>query len=138
MSMKWTPDYSVEHDEMDEQHQQLFTIINEYYEAVDRKASFADLIKVFDRVLAFTDYHFKEEEEMMERCQFPKLTEHKIIHRTLVERVLELREDLKNQKQGSQDTVKYFLKNWLSSHIKGIDKQYSGYANVENNRAKAS
>ncbi len=134
MSMEWSNDYSVEHEKMDDQHKQLFDIINEYYEAVKNDSSFSSLKKVFDKVLAFTQYHFKEEEELLAKTDYPKLREHQLIHQNLVERVLELREDLNNEVPGSPDHVKYFLKNWLTSHIKGIDKQYSPFVNTPSNK----
>lgn len=127
MKLQWSADFSVENEKMDGQHQRLFDIINSFYDAVDSGASFTKLQSVFQEVLDFTAYHFAEEEALLERQNYPKLGEHKIIHQTLVQRVQELMADLNSEAPGSPDKVKLFLKNWLTSHIKGIDKQYAPY-----------
>jgi hemerythrin len=123
----WTPDYSVDGGTMDEQHKMLFNYVNQYYDAL--QASDNDnsaKLKALDEVINYTVFHFQDEEKLMESKDFPGIGAHKLIHRQLVEKVIGLRADLAEGKNVAND-IKFFLKSWLSAHIKGIDKKYSSY-----------
>ncbi|MCA9647334.1 MAG: hemerythrin family protein [Polyangiaceae bacterium] len=126
--VNWEPQtYTVGSVQMDDQHEKLFEIINRYAAAMDRKASRAELANIFDEVVSFAAYHFKDEEAMMARNNYPDLPRHKLIHEALVKQVTELKQELSSGEAGAESKIKFFLKSWLTAHIKGIDTKYSRY-----------
>lgn len=125
--VEWTPELEVGSPEMDAQHRRLIAIINEYHESLSRGASNAELERIFTKVAEFATYHFRDEEALMERHGFPQLARHRLIHRQLVERVGELMAELHAGREGVSLQIQYFLKNWLTAHIKGVDCQYRTY-----------
>ncbi len=123
---EWDDKYSVKHSKMDQQHQKLFEYINTFYEKVDSGTD-ADCQKAFLDIVKFTEYHFRDEEAMMDKVNYPDAAKHKIIHKQLVARVTELGNELAEGKEGVKNQIKVFLKNWLTAHIMGIDMKYSEF-----------
>lgn len=125
--VEWTPELEVGHPEMDAQHQRLLAIINEYHEALERKAPQSTLIETFAKVADFAAYHFADEEALMAQCGFPQLSRHRRVHQQLVNRVSELMGDLRAERVGAARDIQFFLKLWLTAHIQDIDRQYLPY-----------
>ncbi|MCA9633753.1 MAG: hemerythrin family protein [Myxococcales bacterium] len=124
----WEPQtYTVGSNQMDHQHEKLFEIINRYAAAMDRKAPRGDLAKIFDEVVSFAAYHFKDEEAMMAKVNYPDLPRHKLIHEALVKQVSDLKQELTRGDAGIESKIKFFLKSWLTAHIKGIDTKYTPF-----------
>lgn len=123
---EWEEKYSVKNSEMDHQHQKLFDYINAFYDQVESGTD-ASCQKAFVDIVKFTEYHFRDEEAMMDKVNYPDAAKHKIIHKQLVSRVTELGNDLAEGKEGAKAQIKVFLKNWLTAHIMGIDMKYSEF-----------
>jgi hemerythrin-like metal-binding protein len=70
--VNWRHEREVGSAEMDAQHQNLIAIINEDYQAVERKAPRAELQRVFAKVAHLATYHFGDEEALMEHAGFPR------------------------------------------------------------------
>lgn len=131
---QWSDELSVNHQNMDNQHQTLIRYVNEFYDLVSSNAELAELIRCFDRIVEFTSFHFEAEEVVMEENNFPGIRQHKLIHQSLVKRVMELKQSLLNEEDNVRNDIKFFLKNWLTSHIKGIDKKYAEHINLSSPR----
>lgn len=122
--MKWDDKYLVHVPELDEAHLKLFKLINELYllnqlaEPDQRK-----LMRTFHDLLEYTYSHFTEEEQYMEKTNYPQIDEHKKLH-----------ENIRNQfedyftsfKSGTIDMKKFlqFVKSWLENHIISEDQKY--------------
>lgn len=123
----WTPEMSVSNGRMDMQHQKLIDIVNRYHEALEAQTPHAQLEKTFEEVIAYAAAHFKEEETLMERSGYPNLSRHRLMHENLTQRVLDFQRSLKSRQPGVEKEIQFFLKNWLTAHIIGIDKLYAPY-----------
>lgn len=126
MSMiAWDDTYSVEIQEIDEQHKCLIEIMNELYTAMANKSN-RDLIgDVLDKLVDYTKVHFAVEETLMRIFHYPDYEEHKAIHDKIVERVLEFQGKFRagDDKVGME--LLMFLKDWLFDHINKVDKRYT-------------
>lgn len=127
----WSTELEVGSPAMDQQHKQLIDIINRYHDALARKAPRGELVAVFEEVADFARYHFRDEENLMAQHGFPGLDRHRIIHRQLVDRVTELLLQLRAGQTGIAEQIQYFLKSWLTAHIKGIDRQYQPFVQAK-------
>jgi hemerythrin len=125
--IEWSDKYSVGNDMVDTQHQKLMDIINRYHDALEAKRPRAELVKIFDEVADYAIYHFRDEEALMERIQFPKMARHKVIHKQLIEQIGKLRAELVSGVVEIEQQIRFFLKNWLTAHIVGIDTQYTPF-----------
>ncbi len=125
--LTWNDSYSVKVDKMDEQHQKLFGLINSFYDEVGKQSQ--DKL-IFDLIAGMKDYtilHFNEEEQLMQQCNYPGLTEHKKEHFDFIDKVTDLEEKLKSGKMIISFEITNFLKDWIKKHIKESDQQYSAY-----------
>jgi hemerythrin-like metal-binding protein len=123
----WTEDLSVGHRGLDDQHKKLIDLINAYHDALERRAVRAELVRAFQDIADFAVRHFRDEESQMEKAGYPMLQRHKGIHQQLLDRVGQLQKQLTEAVTGVELQIQYFLKNWLTAHIKGIDTQYMPY-----------
>ena len=125
--LTWNDTYSVKVDAMDEQHQKLFELINSFYDEIGKQSQ--DKL-IFDLIVGMKDYtilHFNEEEQLMQQCNYPGLTEHKKEHADFIDKVTDLEEKLKSGKMIISFEITNFLKDWIKKHIKESDQQYSAY-----------
>jgi hemerythrin len=123
--LTWNDNYSVHAPAMDAQHKHLIKLLNDLHEGMTRGAGNETLRSVLDQLVKYTQAHFVDEERAMQTAGYPGLTEHKKEHAALTERVLRLREDFAGGRVAMSVQVLTFLKEWLSQHIMGADKQYA-------------
>lgn len=123
----WSERFSVDIQEIDEQHKCLVNLINRLYEALASKHGEAAIEQVFDELVRYTRVHFSVEECLMRLFDYEGYEEHKKIHDNIIERVLSLQTLFKagDQKVGME--LLYFLKDWLMDHIQRVDKLYSSH-----------
>jgi hemerythrin len=70
-------------------------------------------------------YHFKTEEQYMEKFHYPEYATHKLAHTAFIKKVTQFQSDFKAGKLGISMELMNFLREWLTTHIKGTDKNYS-------------
>lgn len=122
---KWMPEYSVEIDEVDAQHQELVNILNKLFIAVSKREGEQVISSILDALTEYTRVHFALEEQLLRLAKYEALEEHMEEHRKLLERLHELsRKHLEEEKPIYFEMLS-FLKNWLKEHIQGEDIKYS-------------
>jgi CheY-like chemotaxis protein len=70
-------------------------------------------------VLAYTQTHFKTEEELF--SIHPNYQEHKVFHQRLIDQMLALSRDVQNDKADTANALLAYLTQWLKSHILNTD-----------------
>ncbi|WP_302083330.1 bacteriohemerythrin [Salinibaculum rarum] len=136
--IEWDDDrYSTNIERFDDQHQYLFNLLNELYQAIDNgdpEDEAGDVLRELER---YTEYHFGDEEEFMQDCGYSMdcadcFYNHREMHEEFVEKVTDLRE---RHEQGEhiEMEVLEFVRDWLDSHIAGNDQdqKYSEYYQEE-------
>ena len=107
----WDQSYSVSVRRLDEQHQKLFALINELHEAMRQGQGQAIVQDTLRQLATYTVTHFRAEEEVLRKANYPGLAEHHAEHQKYVARVNEFAEDLKAGRNTSSIAV------WDSSRI---------------------
>jgi hemerythrin len=123
----WSQIYSVGNDKIDQQHQQLFDIANRYADALERGMGRKTLIGIFNELVAYTAYHFKEEESMLQDGGYPELEAHRKNHEKLVKLVMHYKQQLDMGEAGVEQRALDFIQTWLNGHILGMDRKYREY-----------
>ena len=121
---RWSEQYSVGVLEVDSQHKHLVSLINGLHEVMKRGAQQAEIEALLEDLLAYTDFHFAAEEKLMARANYPDLAAHKAKHASMRQEVQRLLAAARGGGASVSITLMSFLKNWLSRHIEGTDKQY--------------
>lgn len=124
-SFVWDDGFVTGLDVVDVQHRALVDLFNELSQALFSQGSGGEelLADVYGRLIAYTAYHFREEEEMMARCGLDArhVESHRLLHQQFVEQV----RMLWTQRSTIADagtTLVDFLTSWLGLHILGIDQ----------------
>lgn len=121
---KWTPDFDVKVQTMNDQHKVLIDIMDKLYELNDNGANKRDIQHKLDELGAYTRKHFADEERYMDSIDFEGRDRHKIIHKHLLTELDRHTTNFKELHQSLSEDFFFFLKHWLSSHIKHIDIKY--------------
>ncbi len=126
MSMvEWKDEYSVDIQEIDEQHKCLVSIMNELYTALANKSERDLIADVLNKLIEYTKVHFAVEETLMRIFHYQDYEAHKAIHDNIVAKVI----DYHGKFQAGDDKVGMelllFLKEWLFDHINQVDKAYT-------------
>jgi hemerythrin len=127
----WNPTYSVKVKRFDEDHQQLFSIINELHQGMSSGRGKEVLQDVLTKLLRYTERHFTAEEAVMKELSYPGLAAQINQHRTFTNKIKEVAEQYKAGTIGLSINVLDFLSKWLSQHIVGVDKQYGDFMNTK-------
>ena len=125
--LTWDEKYSVEIAEIDRQHQKLFGLLDELYEAMQDGQAAEVVGKVLDRVIDYTVYHFAYEEKLMRDAGYPDDAAHRAEHVELADQAKELARRLQARQGDVPVATLKFLCDWLGRHILGTDKKYAPF-----------
>lgn len=131
----WSPNLSVGVEALDSDHQALIEALNRLDEEVGRAAGHDAISRTLDELISRTETHFRAEENIMAREEYPEAKHHTRVHQALMEEVQAFRQEFEaGMELGPENTA--FLKRWLISHIIESDKHLGGY--LEGRAARAS
>ncbi len=133
---RWTKELDVRVDKMNEQHKILIDLMEELFQLTMQKESKQKTLQKLNQLASFTRKHFREEELYMDAINFKGRDTHKIIHQQLLTELDGHVESFKNHHQLLSNDFFYFLRHWLTAHIKHIDIKY-GIASEQLGMAKA-
>ena len=120
----WRSFYSVGHDGLDAQHQQILGIINELYKAMEDQSDQGVVEPLLNRLQEYTRKHFAYEESIMEECGFPGIEYHRELHNSLRQRTDSLKAHVGLVLKAD---LLMFLKDWWLGHIQDEDQHYRPY-----------
>lgn len=123
--MNWTDDLSVRVQEIDDQHRKLIQQINTLHEAMKTGQAKQTLEATLQELAAYAVYHFQTEEKYMQQFGYPGYLTHKMKHDAFVKKVVAFQGDYKAGRLELSLDLMNFLKDWVSTHIRETDKQYS-------------
>lgn len=110
--------------EIDEEHRQLFDIINETLELAENETASASGAKNLLRALKkYAELHFAHEEEYMEKLDDPELPRQRQEHKAFSEKLDSFSPESLDEENGKRilkDMLEY-LSRWLYHHILGSD-----------------
>ena len=125
-SFIWSPAYETGLTEVDAQHQQLVTLINQYGDHVANSPDIRveDIERLFADLAEYADYHFVEEETLMRNSGLDQgyVDAHHDQHAHFLEQVSRFFSGLTPSDREGQRRLLMFLVHWLAYHILGTDK----------------
>jgi len=112
----------------DEHHKHLVYLINALYNAVIQGNSKAVLGSVLKELAEYTTSHFRAEEALFNKYNYPEKDEHIELHAKLLATVGELIQKFENGAPLGTEVME-FLNDWLVNHIQKVDRRYTAYLN---------
>lgn len=126
---EWKEEYSVQVQQIDQQHQKLVGLLNEIYESLSRGEGREALGVILEELIRYTQTHFSTEEQLMKSHGYPDYMAHKEKHEKMAEKVMDYRIKFKAGAIANPIEISNFLKNWLQKHILETDKKYGPFLN---------
>jgi len=125
----WNSNLSVNVKGLDLQHQKLFDTINKLHDAMSKGQANTQLSSLLNELIGYTKTHFKSEEDLFNKYNYPDKEKHKTQHDGFVNKIEELRIKYSEGKTNLSLELMTFLNTWLIEHIKKMDKAYSEFMN---------
>ena len=123
----WSDKLSVSVNSVDEQHKELVRMLNELNAALDSGQAGTVIGRILRGLIHYTASHFAHEEDLMRRQGYPGYQKHRKEHQRLVARVFDLQAQFDTGRADINTEVLNFLKQWLTEHIQGSDKEMGMY-----------
>ncbi|MCK5097064.1 MAG: hemerythrin family protein [Desulfobacteraceae bacterium] len=124
----WTEKFSVQNDEIDEQHKKWIEIYNKAHERMMNYSKLEDTIGIgkdaLKDMIEYGKYHFSFEEKFMEEIRFSGIDEHKKIHEAFTKKLDLLALEMQNEVLVLNSEVIKVIENWLVDHILVEDQKY--------------
>ena len=89
-----------------------------------RPANF--FLHVFNDLDHYVNHHFKDEEKLFTKSEYPDVSYHKSRHALFRDEVNNLKSDFKNNIINIKFVLKFFAL-WFIEHVNGIDRDYVPY-----------
>ncbi|NKE66811.1 bacteriohemerythrin [Ramlibacter sp. RBP-2] len=123
----WDDKYTLHIAEIDRQHQKLFALFNDLYDAMQDGHGQEVIDKVLTGVVDYTVYHFDTEEKLLRQYGYQDEAAHRAEHAKLAEQAKAL--VLKHRAGEAKVTLATlkFLCDWLNNHILGTDKKFAPF-----------
>ena len=116
---------------IDSQHKKLVAIINDLAKAIDTNEDKEKLFIIVERLLEYTEYHFKTEEEYFAKFDFENVGLHISEHKYFIEHFKAIKKGLESDaKARDKSVIKLsseileYLVDWFINHITGSDREY--------------
>jgi hemerythrin len=124
----WSNDCSVGIRIIDNDHKDLFGMVNALHVALEGGAPAKNIDSLLAALSRYVEEHFEREEELMAAYNYPGLSAHKAKHKELALDVHALRKaHISHPHRVDRDKFLEYLKNWLSNHILRSDMDYVPY-----------
>ncbi len=129
--IKWNEKFELGFKKIDDQHKKLVGILNEVIEARNENKQAEIISKTLDELVKYTQYHFSDEEKFMEEHNYPRIDEHKLLHKELINEVEKITRDFNADNIEKVDEVFDLLIHWVLNHILEKDMDYKNF--IRNN-----
>jgi len=104
----------------DTQHQTLF-------ELIDQLKTVETGLDIFTKLTYYAESHFSLEESYMLKLNYPRTEEHIRAHNKFREELNAMNLDQHQFDEQVRESISLFLREWLTRHIFGIDKDFEAF-----------
>ena len=129
--IQWKDDYCTGIAPIDEQHKELFSIANRIYDLLKNDLipdKYDSIVAIIGELQSYTRYHFKTEEDYMQRINYRRFLSQKAAHNEFLAKMdaIDLGKIDNSQNQYLIEILDFVL-DWLASHIVKADKLIAQY-----------
>lgn len=117
----WTDDMKIGLPAIDNEHKKIHELLLRCLHAQNINNDSSCIKEILDELLDYTQYHFRNEEIIMETCGYPHIENHRDVHKMLVKQA---QKHIRNFEQGnfSAKDLLILLKEWFIEHNMGMDR----------------
>lgn len=127
--LEWEPSLSVRVQSLDDQHKQLFELLDALQRATTEEREAALRREIVGDLIDYTKIHFAFEETLLSRHGYPELDSHRDAHTKLAGQVEAYAAAAESGAAPLGTELYFFLRTWLNGHIRGSDRRYGPFLN---------
>lgn len=124
--LEWNESLSTGYQHLDDEHKEIFEIINDLYNAIKKAELKTRIEGIVEKMVDYTETHFKDEEELFEKYDFEHKEDHILAHKRFVRKSKEFKRDVHNNTTIVAIQTLNFLRTWWRNHIVSMDQKYKG------------
>lgn len=140
----WDSSMETGYDAIDTQHKQLFKIGRDLEQLIRIQCigvTDKQLLDIVCELRDYTGYHFYEEESMMQEMDYPRINNHKKVHKKYSDYVMKLDlPKIKEEPVKQLSLIKDEVQSWIMTHVLSEDKDmihaYNKYLKDKDNAVK--
>jgi len=132
MEVGWNTRYDTGIQVIDEQHRELFGIVERLRRSVQEGAERALVESLLGDLVICTERHFATEEAYMGRFHYPDLVQHVAEHASMLSSLHELFAKFQESHQAMALMVPTFMEGWLKHHISDGDFGFVTFLKARN------
>lgn len=117
----WDKTLSVTVDEIDEDHRRLVDLLNIFSRSVAKGESPEYQEAVLAELIACTIWHFRHEERLMLKYNYPYFAGHKAEHQELIKSAAAFQQKYLQDGGKMSEADFVYLEHWLTEHILVVD-----------------
>lgn len=122
MAIIWKKAMSLGNDIIDHDHQFMVNLVNTIELILQKPEEGELLTEAFEQLYDYAVNHFRREESIQRKINYPKSIHHKNTHNTLLEQLEELKQEITDVNSSMEikereEEIISFLRNWLISHV---------------------
>jgi hemerythrin-like metal-binding protein len=121
--LNWKPSYSVGVKQLDQQHERLLQLINEF-SSENPDHSIKRCFVSLNEMIKYAQLHFASEEALLQQHNYEELSSHQKEHEAFMDKIFELNQKMADSGADIFPDLVMFLKDWYISHVLGTDKNY--------------
>lgn len=122
----WDDHYLIGVQRIDFEHHIFLDLINNFNESRLKNESIETLSNILEEIALYAKFHFKSEENMMVRVNYPELVEHQKLHHQLIDQLSTKMYGIQT-KMFSPQEVEEFLVHWFLNHVTHEDTKISAF-----------
>ena len=134
--LSWKPEYSVNREDMDRNHQEMFHILNNVYDNLMNSRESGFILPSIDRLLAIAKYQLSMEEQCLKEKQVPDMDYHIAKHREFTESIEMIRNGYNDNYLEASKELIILLGEWLFIHVLKEDRKYSHLMGIPGTEGK--
>lgn len=119
--IEWTPEYSIGHAVVDEEHESLIAQINQLYDQLELPLDIEAIESMLADIQDNISTHFALEELLMEEAGYAEYEAHKQDHERLLDEIHDLKFHFEEDPENGIALLGNRLSDWFSQHFRGFD-----------------
>lgn len=129
--VSWRTRYSVNIDEIDNQHKGIITSLNKFFDGIFKGVSNREASYDLDEIIQTSQDHFAYEENLMQIYKYPGFQSHKDTHDYFISALQDIRCSIENNPGPVSLNSGDYIRKWIVNHILATDKPYSTYMRLK-------
>lgn len=127
--IEWKKTYSVSSEVLDNQHKTFFGLLDRLESLTTENNYLEGLPLLLNEIVEYTTLHFKTEEDILEKVNYPELEAHKLVHHQIKKDIYLKCTQVIEKEPTAVDIIWLYnyMKDWIKNHILEEDIKYIPY-----------